>query len=126
MKQFILNFIVFTVVLAGIALGISKIFTDTPVLVGSFWLIFTFFAVITFVASILALMGMKRKPDSGIMALMGAVGVKMFFSMVFVLIYSQKGAEKGMLFVANFFSVYLLFSFFEIYSLLRNLRHQNK
>ncbi|MNW17406.1 hypothetical protein D3C71_2165850 [compost metagenome] len=60
------------------------------------------------------------------MAIMGSIALKMIFSMAFVLIYSLKGKENGFVFVLNFFSLYLLFSFFEIYCLLRNLRHQNK
>jgi len=112
--------------LAGIAYLLPIVFPDTRVLTEKFWLVYFFFAVITYIAYFCADLGLKRNPEVGIMAIMGSIAVKMFFSLAFVLIYSLNAKEKGMIFVLNFFSLYLLFSFFEIYSLLRNLRHQNK
>jgi hypothetical protein len=96
------------------------------ILADKFWVVFEFLAGITFIAYWVADLGIKRNPETGIMAIMGSIALKMIFSMAFVLIYSLNSKEKGMVFVLNFFSLYLLFSFFEIYSLLRNLRHQNK
>ena len=101
-------------------------FAESQILVGKFWVIFGFLAGITFIAYVMADLGIKRNPETGVMAIMGSIALKMIFSMAFVLIYSLNSKEKGMVFVLNFFSLYLLFSFFEIFSLLRNLRHQNK
>jgi Ca2+/Na+ antiporter len=88
--------------------------------------VFFFLGGLTYIAYVMAYLGMKRNPEVGIMAIMGSITLKMLFSLAFVLIYSQKGQELGLSFLTNFFSLYLLFSFFEIYCLLRNLRHQNK
>ncbi|WP_316822274.1 hypothetical protein [Pedobacter gandavensis] len=96
------------------------------ILVPKFWLLFGFLAGITYIAYSVADLGLKRNPDVGVMAIMGSIALKMIFAMAFVLIYSLKSKENGFVFVLNFFSLYLLFSFFEIYCLLRNLRHQNK
>ncbi len=87
---------------------------------------FLFLGGITYIAYLVADLGMKRNPEVGVMAIMGAITVKMLFSLAFVLIYSQKNGPLGLNFLLNFFSLYLFFSFFEIYCLLRNLRHQNK
>ena len=80
----------------------------------------------TYIAYITADLGIKKNPEVGVMAIMASITVKMLFSLAFVLIYSMKGQQMGLTFLLNFFSLYLLFSFFEIYWLLRNLRHQNK
>ena len=86
---------------------------------------FGFLAGITYIAYMVVDIGIKRDPEVGIMAIMGSIAVKMLFCMGFVLIYSIKVMEIGLLFMLNFFSLYLLFTAFEIYCLLRNLRHQN-
>ena len=86
---------------------------------------FGFLAGITYIAYVLVDIGIKKDPEIGVMAIMASIAIKMIFCMAFVLIYSIKVKEMGFLFISNFFSAYLLFSAFEIYCLLRNLRHQN-
>jgi hypothetical protein len=126
LPKFTLLYIVYTLILAGIAFALQAQFQDMKILADKFWVVFGFLAGITFIAYWVADLGIKRNPETGIMAIMGSIALKMIFSMAFVLIYSLNSKEKGMVFVLNFFSLYLLFSFFEIYCLLRNLRHQNK
>lgn len=126
LTKFILSYLLYTALLGAVAYFLPAIFPNVKLLVSKFWVLFGFLAGITFIAYVLAFLGIKRNPETGIMAIMGSVALKMLFSMAFVLIYSINSKEKGMILVLNFFSLYLLFSFFEIYSLLRNLRHQNK
>jgi len=109
-----------------IAWSLPSLFPNETILVPQFWLVFGFLGSITYIAYLIAFNGIKRNPETGIMAIMGSIALKMLFSMAFVLIYSLKSTGSGFVFVLNFFSLYLLFSFFEIYCLLRNLRHQNK
>jgi hypothetical protein len=126
LARFTFSYLLFTAVLGVVAYLLPSMFPGVPVLTNKFWVVFGFLAGITFIAYVVADLGMKRNPEMGVMAIMGSIALKMIFSMAFVLIYSINTKEKGMVFVLNFFSLYLLFSFFEIYSLLRNLRHQNK
>lgn len=126
LKNFIIYYIAYSLVLAGIATTLPGFFPGKEVLVPKFWIIFCFLGGVTLIAYILVYLGMKSKPETAIMAIMGSIAVKMFFCLAFVLIYSLKSKGNAFIFVANFFSLYFLFSFFEIYCLLRNLRHQNK
>ncbi|SDL33697.1 hypothetical protein SAMN04487898_117105 [Pedobacter sp. ok626] len=126
LARFTFSYLLFTVVLGTIAYLLPSAFPEVTILAKKFWVVFGFLAGITFIAYVVADLGMKRNPEAGVMAIMASIALKMIFSMAFVLIYSMNSKEKGMVFVLNFFSLYLLFSFFEIYSLLRNLRHQNK
>jgi hypothetical protein len=126
LTRFSLFYLLYCIFLAAIAYLLPILFVNSQILASKFWVIFGFLAGITFIAYMVADIGMKRNPETGIMAIMGSIALKMIFSMAFVLIYSLNAKEKGMVFVLNFFSLYLLFSFFEIFSLLRNLRHQNK
>ena len=124
--RFTIFYVVYVAFLAVIAYVLPAFFPGTTVLANQFWIVFGFLAGITFIAYFVAELGIKRNPETGIMAIMGSIALKMIFSMAFVLIYSLNTKEKGMVFVLNFFSLYLLFTFFEIYCLLRKLRHQNK
>ncbi|RZL35782.1 MAG: hypothetical protein EOP00_30070 [Pedobacter sp.] len=126
LPKFLISYSIFTGILAGIALLLPAIFPSVKLLTNQFWLIFWFLGGLTLIAYILADLGIKRKPETGVFSILGAVILKMLFSMSFVLIYSLKHPESDLLFVFNFFSLYLLFTLFEILGLLRNLRHQNK
>ena len=126
LSRFSLLYLGFCIVLAGLASILNEAFPDANLLVSKFWVMFIFMAGITYIAYVTADLGIKKDPEVGVMAIMASIGVKMFFSMAFVLIYSTKGQSMGLAFLLNFFSLYLLFSCFELYWLLRNLRHQNK
>lgn len=126
LAKFTIYYLLYTLVLAGIAYALPHIFPHTTLLVKKFWLVFCFLGGLTYIAYLTAFFGIKMDPQAGVMAIMGSIVLKMIFSLAFVLIYSLNSAEKGIVFALNFFSLYLLFSFFEIYSLLCNLRHQNK
>ena len=121
-----LAFLSFIMMLAGIAVILREVFPVVLLPARNFWTVFIFVSGITFIAYIMKVLGLKMKAETGIIAIMASVGIKMIFSMAFVLIYSEKTGDKGGVFLANFFSLHFLLSFFEIYTLLRNLRHQNK
>ena len=126
LPRFILYYLLYTLLLIGIIFGLTYAFPNLHLLSNKFWLVFGFIAGITFIAYVVAFLGIKRNPETGVLAIMGSIAVKMLFSMAFVLIYSLNHKGKDLVFVFNFFSLYLLFTGFEIYGLLRNLRHQNK
>ena len=125
LTKFTSIYLIFVGVLIGLVSLLPIIFPNTQLLIPHFWLMFGFLAGITYIAYVLVDIGIKKDPEIGVMAIMASIAIKMIFCMAFVLIYSIKVKEMGFLFISNFFSAYLLFSAFEIYCLLRNLRHQN-
>lgn len=125
LARFTSIYLIFIGVLIGITAILPSIFPAAPLFVSNFWIMFGFLAGITYIAYVLVDIGVKRDPEVGVMAIMGSIAVKMIFCMVFLLICSIKGKGIGFLFISNFFSIYLLFTAFEIYCLLRNLRHPN-
>ena len=126
LPRFIFYYLLYAAIIAGIAILLPYIFPDVELIANKFWLVFGFLSILTLIAYVLAYIGAKRNPETAIMAIMGSIVIKMLFSMGFVLIYSLNHKGNQMLFAFNFFSLYLLFTGFEIYGLLRNLRHQNK
>ena len=126
LTRFALLYFLYCAFIGALAFGLASAFPAVRILADKFWLVFGFLAGLTFIAYIFADLGIKWNPEAGVMAIMGSIAIKMLFSMAFVLIYSLKSSGKPLVFVLNFFSLYLLFTFFEIYCLLRKLRHQNK
>lgn len=125
LAKFTSIYFIFVGLLIGIVAVLPLLFPEKQFFVNNFWVMFGFLAGITYIAYMLVDIGVKRDPEVGIMAIMGSIAVKMIFCMAFVLIYSIKAKGIGLVFLLNFFSLYLLFTAFEIYCLLRNLRHQN-
>jgi hypothetical protein len=125
-QRSIIYYIAYTICLIGIVLLLPIIFPDTILFIAKFWVVFGFIAGITFIAFLVALFGIKRNPETGVTAIMVSIALKLLFSMAFVLVYVLKTPVSSLLFVLNFFSLYFLFSGFEIYALLCNLRHSIK
>lgn len=125
LSRFIFLYAVFIGLLVALVGLLTVAFPAEQILAPKFWLTFGFLAGITFIAYLLAYLGIKRNPEMGIQSIMISVTVKMIFCMAFVLVYSLKVKANGFVFIANFFSLYLLYSVFEVCCLLRNLRHQN-
>jgi hypothetical protein len=83
-------------------------------------------AIITLVVYYLSEIGIKKGGDHQSFILLAAISIRLILTLFFVVIFTQKTKVDSLLFIINFFSVYLLFTTFEIYCLLRNLRHQIK
>nr|MBC7612684.1 hypothetical protein [Pseudopedobacter sp.] len=95
-------------------------------LIPHFWIMFGFMAAITLGVYLISVLGFKIDGKNQAFVVLSAIVFRFLGSMIFVLIYLQKNSVDGVLFIANFFSIYLLLTIFEIYSLLRILRHQTK
>lgn len=126
LQRFVIYYLLYTAILAGLAFILPCLFPSIKLLANQFWAIFCFVAGVTCIAYIVVYVGIKHHPETGVMAIMGSIAIKMLLCLAFILIYSLKAKGIGLIFAFNFFSLYLLFTFFEIYCLLRNLRHQNK
>lgn len=59
-------------------------------------------------------------------ATFGSIALKLLFCLGFIFIYLYDNREEMLGFVLNFFVLYFLFTAFEIYSLMHNLRAQKK
>jgi len=126
LSKFFIWFTIFTLFLIGLAsllqgpLGLAAFF------IPKFWVIFGFMAVITLMVFFVSFVGIKRGGEGQVFVVMGAIVIRLLISMIVVLFYLNKFKIDPILFVINFFSIYLSFTTFEIYCLLLNLRHQIK
>ncbi len=90
------------------------------------WIALGFFALLT---SVLTHMSLKSAAKSGsrfVTGVMGGVGLRMLFCVLFVIIYWVTTKERNTFFIIYFFILYLFFTVFEIMFLLSKLRTDKK
>ena len=90
-----------------------------------FWLFFFYISGVTFLGLLAILLVQKKSYDYYVQAFMVSTTVKILACMIFILIFAMKNKVNKHIFLADFFYIYLLNMVFEVYLLLRNLRHKN-
>lgn len=94
-------------------------------LVANFWLIFFFLSGLTFLVLISILIVQQKNEDYYVQGFLAATTVKILACLVFIVVFLMKNKVNKYVFLADFFYIYLLNMVFEVYVLLRNLRHKN-
>ena len=116
----------FALVVAGIAAALPYLFQDRPVLSPYFWLLFVVVFTTTLLAYVLSDLGIRKGGEGSILSLIGGLFLKLLACLVVVAVLIIKYPDSKMLTALNFFSLYFLFTGFEVTCLLRNLRDQNQ
>jgi peptidoglycan/LPS O-acetylase OafA/YrhL len=94
-------------------------------LVARFWLIFFFLSGLTFLVLVSILIVQQKNEEYYVQGFLAATTVKILACLVFIVVFLMKNKVNKYVFLADFFYVYLLNMVFEVYVLLRNLRHKN-
>jgi len=89
-----------------------------------FWLIFFFLSGLTLLVVTSILIVRQMFPNMFSEAFMGATVIKILACLVFVVIFLAKNKVNKYVFLGDFFYVYFLNTAFEVYILLRTLRHK--
>jgi hypothetical protein len=90
----------------------------------NFWLIFFFLSGITLLVVTGVLVVRQMYPAMFTEAFMGATVVKILGCLIFILVLTHKIKLDKYVFIGDFFYIYFLNTAFEIYILLRTLRHK--
>jgi len=90
----------------------------------NFWLIFFFLSGITLLVVTGILIIRQMYPTMFTEAFMGATVVKILGCLIFILVLTHKIKLDKYVFIGDFFYIYFLNTAFEIYILLRTLRHK--
>ncbi len=126
LTRFILYYFLFAVFVASLAVGMHYSFSPQVILAPYFWLLYAVVSFLTLIAYILSDFGIRKGGEISIYSLMGGLFIKLFACLVVVAVLIIKFPENKMITALNFFSLYFLFTAFEVICLLRNLRDQNK
>jgi hypothetical protein len=88
--------------------------------------IVAFFALLTLGAYYAIEKGSKNDPGSFQMYFMGSSVLRVLLCMTAVFIYVFQATDRELQFALNFFAIYFIYTGFEIYGLLSNLRRISK
>jgi fucose 4-O-acetylase-like acetyltransferase len=120
----IIYFIIFTVAIAIPAVALQQ--TGYGSLIdGSFWSLFTFMSALTLLVLMAMVIVYHKNPDYFAQAFLGATTVKILACFIFIFIFLRNNKINKSVFPVDFLYIYLLNTAFEVYVLLRNLRHKN-
>lgn len=106
----------------GLITGALLYFTGNQLVHQYVWYIFSFFILITAATFYITRLGISYDKDNFQLYYFGSMGFRMILSIGVIFVYVFLFSENELQFVLNFFVLYFLFTGFEIYSLLANLR----
>ncbi|GHE54173.1 MULTISPECIES: hypothetical protein [Roseivirga] len=119
----IVESLVFSLVLCGLVLLVQQIGTQKPLVHPYIWSIMVFSGVLGMIVVAIAHWGMSTMDaQSRPNIFLGLTVLRMLLSMAFIGITLYMGIEDRVLWVVNFFAVYLFYLVFEITTILSNLR----
>jgi hypothetical protein len=121
--QAILFYIWFTIIIA-IPPYALKAYWHTGLLIPQFWLIFFFLSGLTLLVIASILIVRQMYPTMFSEAFMGATAFKIIACLIFAVVFLAKNKVDKYVFLGDFFYVYFLNTAFEVYILLRTLRHK--
>ena len=102
--------------------GALLYFTGNQLVHDFVWYIYGFFILVTALTFYVSRLGISYDEDNFQLYYFGSMGFRMILSIAVIFIYVYLFSENELQFVLNFFVFYFLFTGFEIYSLLANLR----
>lgn len=125
-SRFYSLFTLLTLILAVTIYLVDHYLPENKLLSPDVWGFLVFFAGITFLAYRLSMAGIKQGGESSVFFILGGVVLKLLLSMVFALVYIYTQQVDKIQFISNFFILYFIYTAFEMYSLMYNLRAQKK
>lgn len=88
--------------------------------------IYIYFYMMITIIHVFMVRALKKRPQQYIIVFMSSMGIKIFLSLIVLVVIMYSGLDKTKTFAINFLILYLLFSSFSIYQMLRAQQHINK
>ena len=118
------NYGVITMVVAGLILLLN--FFLPQIIHESIWSIFGFVVILSYLLSVVTQWLYLKSPENFLsLKLLGMV-IRILSSLGFIGILAVLGLENIILFIANFFIIFLFYMIFDIYIFISNLRPNSK
>ena len=125
-KKFTLFSLAIAVILILLSTISSNLLENVELFISPYPYFVLFFLLITILAFWLGDWGLKKSADSSVFIVLGMVVGKMLLSMIFALIFIYGSRFNKIAFLISFFLPYFIYTAFEIYSLMSNLRALKK
>ncbi len=124
LKKYIIRLLIFTVILSLIVFGLFSSVLEQFYLPIIPYLI-AFFAFISILIHYLLLKASNFRIAKFSTFFMGSTSVKLFLYIIFLVIYVLVDKSNAVAFLLIFFALYFLFTIFETFSLLIDLKEKN-
>lgn len=88
--------------------------------------IYSYFYLMITIIHVFMVRALNKRPQQYIIVFMSSMGIKIFLSLIVLVVIMFSGLNKSKIFAINFLTLYLLFSAYSIYQMLRGQHHINK
>ena len=122
-SQTILSFLAFTIIII-IPPALLQFTGNTGLLNPGFWTLFAFISGLTFFVLVVITIVQQKNKEYYAQAFLGGTTVKILACLIFIFIFISNNTVNKVIFMADFFYIYLLNTVFEVSVLLRNLRNE--
>ncbi|KEO73064.1 hypothetical protein EL17_15765 [Anditalea andensis] len=119
------HLILLTLILAGLTLILQLVGLEN-ILHKHIWNMLLFFSLLAFIIGYLSQLILKKGKENFVYVILGGNIFRFIFSLGYILVFLFIGLDNIILFVTNFFIIYLLYLLFDIYGLMANLRPHSK
>ncbi|MFL5730940.1 MAG: hypothetical protein ACJ75J_15740 [Cytophagaceae bacterium] len=114
------SFLILFLIVSSVVFLLKYLFPE--IIHDRIWIIQIYFFLSFGLTYLLASKVMKNMPDQMHIYYLGAMAVRFILSILFIFICLIVSKADAVVFAMDFFIIYLVYSWFEIYLLLRNLR----
>jgi hypothetical protein len=97
---------------------------NTSLMAAGFWTTFAFMSGVTFLIVLVMLLVGNKNQEHLTPAFLGGTTFKLLAFLIFIFVFLRKNPGNKGVFLGDFLYIYLLNTAFEVYILLRNLRHE--
>lgn len=124
LQNFHLLFLAFTLLVAGLIL----IFLQTlpQILTESIWTVFFFVVILSYLVGVIANWLYKQSPENFLQIKLLGMVIRILASLGFITWVVLTGEKNIILFISDFFVLFLFYLVFDIYTFLSNLRPISK
>lgn len=124
-KKLTLHLVLFTLVFAAVIYVLGN-FLKPEWIDEHAWEVLSFFAILTWLTGALTNYLLQINKENSVNIILGGIALRFLASLGFVALYVVFGVENIILFVVNFFAIYLFYLVFDMYGLITNLRPISK
>jgi hypothetical protein len=119
----IFSFLLFIIIIA-IPPALLQYTGNTSLLANDFWTVFIFMSVLTLLLVAGMLAAKQKNQEYFTPAFLAGTTIKLLACLIFIFVFVVRNTTNKHVFLVDFIYIYLLNTAFEIYVLLRNLRHE--
>ena len=124
LKNFHVRFLLFSLIVLALVLVFQQ--TLPQILSESIWIIFYFMVIMSYLVSFLALWLYKKSPENFLQIKLLGMVIRILASLTFIAVIVWGAEENIILFISNFFILFLFYLIFDIYTFISNLRPISK